>query len=168
MEWFQRKFQFDLPLWMFPNVVERLRGGPARIEDRVKDVKPQVLMRRDGDRWSIQENIGHLLVVEDLWIARLDDFLAGKTDLTPADLKNTRSHEGNFNELPLEDILAEFRGKRLGCVERMDGLDEEIVGRTALHPRLQQPMRLIDSAFFTAEHDDHHLARITELIGKLS
>jgi hypothetical protein len=25
-------------------------------------------------------------------------------------------------------------------------------------------MRLIDVAFFTAEHDDHHLARITELL----
>jgi hypothetical protein len=25
-------------------------------------------------------------------------------------------------------------------------------------------MRLIDLAFFTAEHDDHHLARITELL----
>jgi hypothetical protein len=25
-------------------------------------------------------------------------------------------------------------------------------------------MRLIDIAFFTAEHDDHHLARITELL----
>ena len=27
-------------------------------------------------------------------------------------------------------------------------------------------MRLIDIAFFTAEHDDHHLARITELMGR--
>jgi len=35
--------------------------------------------------------------------------------------------------------------------------------RTALHPRLQQPMRVLDMAFFTAEHDDHHLARMTEL-----
>jgi hypothetical protein len=26
-------------------------------------------------------------------------------------------------------------------------------------------MRLLDLAFFIAEHDDHHLARITELIG---
>jgi hypothetical protein len=25
-------------------------------------------------------------------------------------------------------------------------------------------MRVIDLAFFAAEHDDHHLARITELI----
>jgi hypothetical protein len=35
---------------------------------------------------------------------------------------------------------------------------------SSLHPRLQQPMRLIDHALFVAEHDDHHLARITELL----
>jgi hypothetical protein len=41
--------------------------------------------------------------------------------------------------------------------------DEQIV-RTAVHPRLQMPMRLVDWAYFVAEHDDHHLARIRELI----
>jgi hypothetical protein len=32
-----------------------------------------------------------------------------------------------------------------------------------VHPRLQQPMRVVDMAFFVAEHDDHHLARMTQL-----
>ena len=30
-------------------------------------------------------------------------------------------------------------------------------------PRLGTPMRLVDLAFFVAEHDDHHLAQITFL-----
>jgi hypothetical protein len=33
----------------------------------------------------------------------------------------------------------------------------------ARHPRLGTPMRLIDLAYFVAEHDDHHLARLREL-----
>jgi hypothetical protein len=40
-----------------------------------------------------------------------------------------------------------------------------------LHPRLKQPMRLVDHLYFVAEHDDHHLARIWEMIeakGRLS
>jgi hypothetical protein len=32
-----------------------------------------------------------------------------------------------------------------------------------VHPRLGTPMRLVDMMFFVAEHDDHHLATITEL-----
>jgi hypothetical protein len=33
-----------------------------------------------------------------------------------------------------------------------------------LHPRLKQPMRLVDHLYFVAEHDDYHLARIWEMI----
>jgi len=32
------------------------------------------------------------------------------------------------------------------------------VVKTAWHPRLKVRMRLVDLAYFVAEHDDHHLA----------
>jgi hypothetical protein len=32
-----------------------------------------------------------------------------------------------------------------------------------VHPRLRQPMRFVDHLYFVAEHDDHHLATISEL-----
>jgi hypothetical protein len=48
-------------------------------------------------------------------------------------------------------------------VARLDSYNEAFVARTALHPRLQQNIRVVDLAFFIAEHDDHHLARISEL-----
>lgn len=33
-----------------------------------------------------------------------------------------------------------------------------------LHPRLKTQMTLVDLAWFDAEHDDHHLLRIQNLI----
>jgi uncharacterized damage-inducible protein DinB len=42
-------------------------------------------------------------------------------------------------------------------------LHPELFSRSALHPRLGMPMRLVDLMLFVAEHDDHHLASITEL-----
>ena len=41
--------------------------------------------------------------------------------------------------------------------------DDAVQTRTATHPRLGTPMRLIDLALFVAEHDEHHLATITAL-----
>lgn len=38
--------------------------------------------------------------------------------------------------------------------------------RSALHPRLLTPMRLIDFLAFVAEHDDHHLAEIAWLMSQ--
>jgi uncharacterized damage-inducible protein DinB len=163
-EWFKRKFAFDMPLWMFPNIVERLRGTPARVEELTRKLPREILIQRDGDKWSIQEQVGHLLDAEELWIARLDDFEAGTETLRPADLQNRKTHEANHNANAIENILAAFRAERMKFVKRLEGYDENFIARTASHPRLQMQMRVIDSAFFVAEHDDHHLSRISELI----
>jgi hypothetical protein len=37
------------------------------------------------------------------------------------------------------------------------------LARASKHPRLSTPMRLIDLAFFVAEQDDHHMAKLREL-----
>ena len=54
--------------------------------------------------------------------------------------------------------------KRANFVARLDALTDKQVEVSALHPRLRQPMRTLDLAYFVAEHDDHHLARVTELL----
>jgi DinB superfamily len=166
-EWIKRQFSFELPLVMYGNVVERIRGTPARLEDLTRGLSREILTRRDGDRWSIQEQAGHLLDLEPLGMTRLDDFEAGRDLLTAADMANRQTYEADHNADTIENILAEFRAERMEFVRRLDAYDEEFVQRTAIHPRLQVRIRIIDLVFFIAEHDDHHLARISEL-SKLS
>lgn len=170
MLWIDRKFTFEFPVDLSPNIVERLRGTPDRLEAKLAKVPEKVLTRRQEDKWTIAENVGHLSLVELLWNARVDDFLASKTDLTPADMeRSTRMNkEARFNDQPIEKVLADFREKRDNLVSRVENLDREMFARTAHHPRLDMPMRFVDSLFFGAEHDDHHLARITELMHILS
>ena len=162
--WFQRAFTFTTPIELYPNIVERLRGTPARLEERIAALPRDILTRRDGDRWSIQEHAGHLLDLDPLHLQRLDDYEAARDVLAPADLENRKTHEAHHNDHNIADILRAFRAGRTELVRRLDAYDTEFAARTSLHPRLQQPMRVLDMALFTAEHDDHHLARITELI----
>jgi hypothetical protein len=162
--WFTRKFAFDLPVERFPNVVERLRGTAARIDEKVRGLAREVLIAREGDAWSIQENIGHLIDLEDLHLGRLDDYLEGKETLRPADLENRRTWEAKHNEASIGALTASFRAVRDRLVARLEDWDPARRGQSALHPRLRQPMRVIDCAFFAAEHDDHHLARVHEII----
>jgi hypothetical protein len=162
--WFEREFAFVVPVELYPNVVERLRGTPARLEERLRELPHDVLTQRDGARWSMQEHAGHLLDLEALELARLDDYDAQRAELTPADLQNRKTHEAHYNERTLASILSAFRAERMELVRRFEALGPANAGRTAIHPRLNQPMRVIDLALFTAEHDDHHLAHISELI----
>jgi uncharacterized damage-inducible protein DinB len=164
MIWFERQFTLDLPLWMYPNVLERVRGTPARLEDRLLSLPREQLTKRTGGSWSIQEQAGHLLDLGTLDTGRLDDYEAGLQTLRPADRENRKTHEADHNANTIERILTEFRAERGEFVRRLDEYDAAFIGRTALHPRLHLPMRVLDLIYFIAEHDDHHLARITDLI----
>lgn len=161
--WFSRKFTFDFPVELYPNLRVRLRGAPARMEELARGLPPEQLVRAPQGKWSILENAGHLWDLEELWARRVEDYLAGAERLAAADLTNARTHNARHNERPLEEILGKFRAARLAWIERLESLAPAMFARTALHPRLNQPMRLVDHLSFVCEHDDHHLARIWEL-----
>ena len=162
--WFERKFDFTFPVEQYPNVCVRLRGTPGRLEEMLRGVPRDVLVDKIGEKWSAQEHSGHLLDLESLWLTRVDDFLTGGDTLTVADLSNRKTHEANHNAGALTEVLAEFRTARLRLLDRVGKFQPSDFARSMLHPRLKKPMRLVDHLYFAAEHDDHHLARIWELI----
>jgi uncharacterized damage-inducible protein DinB len=162
--WFDRKFEFTVPQEQLPNIYVRLRGTPARLEEMLRDEASARLIARSGTQWSAQEHAGHLMDLETLWLARVRDFAAGAGELTAADLTNRKTDEANHNAVAVASILDGFRAGRGQLIAAVDALPPEAHARTIPHPRLRQPMRLIDHLYFVAEHDDHHLARIWALL----
>ncbi len=158
--WIERKFNFDYPPTKFPDVLERFRGAPVRVSDLVAQTKPGGLMRRVDDGWTIQQNIGHLIRVEMLWYRRFEQFLASEPELCPADFSRDLTTDADPADVDGSAIAGEFRQVRMRTVALLTGIGEDDWARTALHPRLQVPMRLVDLLTFAAEHDDYHLARI--------
>ena len=162
--WFERKFEFSFPVELLPNLCARLRGTPARLEEMLRGRSHRILIGKQRDKWSAQEHAGHLLDLEPLWLVRVNDYVTGSDQLTLADLTNRKTHEANHNERQLEEILTEFRKAREKLLKRVDELDTSLFAFAISHPRLKTPMRLVDHLYFVAEHDDHHLARIWELV----
>jgi hypothetical protein len=164
MVWTERKFSFDFPIGVFPGIIERLRGTPARIAELVQDVPHNMLTRRFNNQWSVNEHVGHLIDIDELDHTRLDEFLAGAAQLSAADMSNRRTYDAKYNDVLTGTLIDYLRARRHELVERLEALSDHEVGLRALHPRLQVQMRVIDWTYFVAEHDDHHLARIRELI----
>ena len=163
VKWTDRRFNFDFPAGIYPEMIERVRGTPARLEELVDGLSHETLTAQVGGRWSMQENAGHLLDLESLVSQRIDEYLAGNAALHAADMSNRKTHEANYNDVAVDTILKAFRTARQEIVNRLESFDAEVFERSALHPRLNTPMRLVDMLFFQAEHDDYHLARISEL-----
>ena len=166
MQWVERRFAFDFPVEHTPELLERLRGTPARLEERVAGAPATPRTERGGEKWSIQEHAGHLMDVESLFRGRLDDYAAGLAELRPADMSNRSTFAANFNAGEIGEILAGFRRVRGEFLERVAAMGPGAPALSAHHPRLGRPMRLADMLYFLAEHDDYHLARIGELIEK--
>jgi len=162
--WFERRFDFSFPVDLFPNIGARLRGTPARLEELLSAPAHELLTRRAEEKWSAQEHAGHLVDLEPLWLTRVEDYVAGSDQLTPTDLNNRKTDEAHHNAHHRQKILGDFRAARARLLERVEELDVSLFERAIPHPRLKTPMRLVDHLYFVAEHDDHHLARIWELI----
>jgi hypothetical protein len=104
--------------------------------------------------------------LEALWWQRFQDFQDGRAVLTTADLTNQKTFDANHNERSLDELGNLFLVERQKLLEAIYAFEEPQLALTAIHPRLQQPMRLIDSLYFVAEHDDHHIAIISTLLRK--
>ncbi|WP_436486507.1 DinB family protein [Chitinophaga sp. ARDCPP14] len=164
-EWFNRTFPVIEDNGLLPAIIERLSGTPARIEEIIRTTAPELLIIKPGEKWSIKEEAGHLSDMEPLWLGRLEDLINGATELRVADLTNQKTHAANHNATPASVLLQQFHEQRQQLVSRLWSLEDEHLAKTALHPRLKTPMRIIDLAYFVAEHDDHHLAGIRQLLG---
>lgn len=163
VKWFDRNFNFSTEQNIFPSIIERLRGTPARLEEKFKSIQAGMLEIKPGNTWSIKENLGHLTDLEPLWQGRLEDVINGEVEMRPIDLANRKTDQANHNSKSIEELLLAFRLIRVKTVATLQELDEESIFKSALHPRLKTPMRTMDLFLFVAEHDDHHLVRITEL-----
>lgn len=166
-KWTDRKFIFDFPAGWMPNILERLRGTHVRLaEITFPLLQEQLTMQVDG-KWSVQEHVGHLLDLEDLHFGRINDFVLRKDTLRPADMTNAKTNAAFHNNVKLSDLLARFKSEREKFTDQLESLDDEILNFRSQHPRLGVLMRPCDMAFFTAEHDDHHMATMRLLINSL-
>ena len=162
LPWFERNLKFGLPAVMLPYYLERLSGTFVRMQDKVKGIPDVILSNRLDNKWSVKQNIGHLAEVDQIANRRIDEIVAGKELLSPAVFEPQ-----DYNPWPVEKVLASFLKTRIENIEKYKSLSEIDLKKSSLHPRLKLQMTPVDLAWFDAEHDDHHMVRMNEIIQTL-
>lgn len=163
LEWFEREFKFGLPSGMLPFYIERLKGTIVRIESKVNGVSEEILSHKLENKWSIKQNIGHLAEVDAVANKRIDEMIAGISPMSPAVFEPR-----DYNQQHISTVINYFRENRIKNMNRYQSLTDVELTKVSLHPRLKVKMTPVDLAWFDAEHDDHHLVRISEIISALS
>jgi uncharacterized damage-inducible protein DinB len=160
--WFQRNFAPISDNGLLPGIIERLEGTPARLFHKIGDLRENRIAK--DEKWSLRRQIGHLYDLEPLWLARAGQIANGELNLLIADLSNARTHQANHDEVENLVLIKMFEQERQKLITLLRNVSPAVLDNAAVHPRLGTPMRLVDLAYFVAEHDDHHLVDIQHLL----
>jgi hypothetical protein len=163
LPWFERHLDFGKPKEMLPYYLERLEGTIARLEKKVDGLPEELLSEKYNGKWSVKQNIGHLAEVDEIANKRLDEMTSRVETMSAAVFEPTR----DYNAMLVNDVLKFFRLRRTENLEKYKTLSENELLLSSLHPRLHVKMTPVDLAWFDAEHDDHHLVKINEIISNL-
>jgi len=157
--WFERQFTFGLPAGMLPFYLERLNGTAIRIAEKIRGISEDILSERVDGKWSVKQNIGHLAEVDEIALQRIDQMLQSIPVMLPAVFEPK-----DYSPMPVREVLQYFEENRAKNLAKYKSLRDDDLAKSSLHPRLQVQMTPVDLAFFDAEHDDHHLVTIHEIL----
>lgn len=163
LPWFERDLSFGKPIEMLPFYLERLGGTIIRIQSKVHGIPDEILSFKPDGKWSVKEHIGHLAEVDEIATKRIDEMMAGAEVLSPAVFEPQ-----NYNPWPIDKVVELFSKRRKSNLEKYNSLSPSTLIKSSLHPRLKLKMTPVDLAWFDAEHDDHHLVKMTEIIRTLN
>ncbi len=159
--WVDHVFPNKIPLGWTANIRTRVRDTPIRLRHQQEQLEAAAKI---DEAWNIKEHIGHLIDLEQLHLHRLELFANKEKVLSAADMSNRATYAANHSERSIGELLTDFEKVRCRFLEKFDALSDECLAHEAFHPRLEIGMRPVDMLFFVAEHDDHHLASIYEII----
>ena len=163
LRWFDRKMTFGLPKEMLPFYLERLEGTLSRVEKKVEGLDDAMLSERPDNKWSVKQHIGHLAEVDRIANLRIREMLNGADVMSPAVFEPQ-----DYNPWPIGQVIAFFRTARHENLAAYQAIPEGDLLKSSKHPRLGVMMTPVDLAWFDAEHDDHHLVKINEIIFTLT
>lgn len=167
MKWVERKFPHNFDMQYTPLFIERLKSTAPRLEELLNNIDEEKAAIKPNGTWSIKEHAGHLTDLESLHLGRIDDYKADREVLRPADMTNKATNDNNHNNSTTQKLVTDFRESRKHFIGQINQLPDSLFYRRALHPRLQQHISVTDMLHFIAEHDNHHLARIAQIIEQL-
>ncbi|MGQ0827807.1 MAG: DinB family protein [Bacteroidota bacterium] len=165
VKWTSREFDFNFPSENFLSIIKQLQSTAEKIKTITQGLSKNILTQKIDNAWSIQEHIGHLIDLDELHDGRINDFINKLEILRAADMTNQKTYKANHNERILSDLIHEFKNNRDHFISRLKKLDPN---QSAFHPRLQKQMRVVDMAFFVAEHDNHHLMIIKNILNSVN
>ena len=140
--------------------ISLLEKTPGILELLVHDVSPEVLQwKPTPERWSIQEVLAHLAVIEQIYSKRVRRIVMEED---PVLIKYVAPSEGEIQQKTAREHLEHFIALRRAHIVFLHTIPATAASRTGRHPEMG-PVSVSHLLHELANHDLAHLRQMAEL-----
>jgi len=148
---------------LYSSITCRLKTQYLALSEIVKHMDEQKLNAHPGPgKWSIRDNIAHLVTYQPVFIGRMHQILKGDS---PAFSAYRADDEADFiaaREWPLTDLVSKLYGNRRQILELITNLPDDQLSLKGTHPKYGT-LNIVDWTEFFLLHEAHHLFTIFRL-----
>lgn len=143
------------------NLFTRLKDGYKDVTELLQSLDDeQALFRYSEGKWTIKETIGHIIDTERIMNFRALTFARGDTHPLPGFDQDDYVTGANFNNMPLDDLMQQYRGVRSSTLQLFSSFTDEMLMAAGTASGSDFTVRAL--GFIIAGHELHHLEILRE------
>lgn len=148
---------------LYSSITCRLKTQHLAIAEIVKNVDEQRLNHQpEPGKWSIKDNIAHLVSYQPVFIGRIYQILKGDTPTFAAYRADDEPDFLHARELPLTELLSKLNGNRRQILELITNLPDDDLLLKGTHLKYGT-LTITEWTEFFLLHEAHHLFTIFKL-----
>jgi hypothetical protein len=143
--------------------IEQLRAFPAQLQAVVASLNDMQLRFKPANEWSVIENIGHLIDIDELYVGRVDRILAEERPAFPRFEPDPIVAAKGYQQMNGHDVLQQFITTRQATIDGLSTIEPDELDRAGMHAVYGEMTlrRLVEQL---ANHDQKHLVQIHETL----
>ncbi|HWD89309.1 MAG TPA: DinB family protein [Mucilaginibacter sp.] len=148
---------------LYSALVCRLKTQHLAVAELIKHVDEKQLTREpEPGKWSIKDNIAHLVSYQPVFIGRVHQMLKGGTPSFNAYKADNEPDFLHARELSLIELMNRLNGNRRQILELITNLPDDELLLKGTHPKFGE-MTITEWTEFFLLHETHHLFTIFRL-----
>jgi uncharacterized damage-inducible protein DinB len=117
--------------------------------------------RATPGKWSARENLAHLARYQEVFISRITCIQSESRPTLPRYRAEDDPEWGAWMSRPAAEIIEALHAGRKILLAQVEGMPDEDLARTAIHPRFGE-MTLVQWMEFFLLHEAHHLLAVLQ------
>jgi hypothetical protein len=145
---------------IYPSIRDRLKSQHLAIKELIKNLDEEFINKRhETGKWSIQENLVHIVSYHQVFLTRLDKIINGDNPFF-----DRYTFEGDMNfekmkKLDTVELLNHLEEERKKIIDVIFNLNENELQKSGTHQKFGK-MDIVEWIEFFLLHEAHHIYTI--------